>query len=106
MNPRKITVQAPLQIPEAPNNSAAFLHVVCTDTGFRFRWIPVQESPIYIRASTGEKMRLTMSLTSDISKLPKHGKAVLTFEDILVSDDGKTNYKTWNPSEWFQYERQ
>jgi hypothetical protein len=45
-----------------------------------------------------------MSLTSDISKLPKHGKVVLTFEELLVSDDGKTIYRDWNPSEWFRYE--
>jgi len=46
-----------------------------------------------------------MSLTSDISKLPKHGKAVLTFEEMLVSEDGKTTYTKWNPSEWFRYEQ-
>jgi len=83
----------------------AFLHVVCTDSGFQFQWVPLLDSPIYIRPETGDKFRLTMSLTSDISKLPKHGKAVLTFEEMLVSEDGKTIYTKWNPSEWFRYEQ-
>jgi hypothetical protein len=48
---------------------------------------------------------MTMSLISDISKLREHGKAVLTFEELLVRDDGQI-YLKWNPSEWFPYERE
>jgi len=107
MNPRNITVQAPPLIPKSTNRAKgrAFLHVVCTESAFRFRWVSLDESPIHIRPKTGEKRRLTMSLTSKISKLPKHGKVVLTFEEILVSDDGKI-YNKWSPSEWFPYEEE
>ncbi|MDP9292149.1 MAG: hypothetical protein M3O82_07295 [Verrucomicrobiota bacterium] len=44
-----------------------------------------------------------MSLTSDISELPAHGKVVLTFEDFLASEDGKPAYNAWKPNEWFEY---
>jgi len=37
--------------------------------------------------------------------MPKHGKVVLTFEEMLVSDDGKI-YLKWNPSKWFLYEQE
>ena len=105
MNPRKITVQAPPIIPKSPGKGFSFLHIVCTDSEFQFEWVPLNESPIYIRPKTGEKRRLTMSLTNDISKLPKHGKVVLTFEALLVSDSGEI-YKKWNPSEWFPHRRE
>ena len=104
MNARKVTVQAPPIFPKPPPGKGhAFVHVVCSESGFRFRWVPLNDSPIYIRPKTGEKCRLTMSLTSEISKLPKHGKVVLTFHELLVSNDGKKIYRTWKPTEWFPY---
>ena len=59
--------------------------------------------PIYIRAKTGQKARLVISLTSDISCLPAHGKIVLTFEEMLVCDGGNPVYAKWKTEEWFPY---
>jgi hypothetical protein len=103
MNPKTITVQAPVQVPLAPKEGLHFLHVLCGDSGFVFRWVSLADSPLYIRPKTGEKRRLIMSATSNMSELPAHGKVVLTFEEILASEDGKPAYTTWKPDEWFEY---
>jgi hypothetical protein len=103
MNPKQITVQAPIQIPPAPQSGGThFLHVIDTADGFAFRWVPLSDCPVYVRSTTGERARLTMSLTNRIADIPKHGKAVLIFEEFLATEDGSKRYSTWNPNEWFR----
>jgi hypothetical protein len=102
MNARKITFQAPVEIPEAPKVGAQHLYVLSDESGFHLKWVPLIECPLLERAKTGEKMHKTMSLTSDISHLPQHGKVVLSFEDILVSHDGRKIYRSWDPAEWIE----
>jgi hypothetical protein len=107
MNPRTITVQAPVRIPKPLNElkekGKCFLSTFGTDSGFIFRWVAVKDCPMYIRQKTGEKARLVIGLTSKIADLPRHGKVVLTFEEMLACEDNDKIYRTWKPSEWFPY---
>ena len=109
VNPKKVTFQAPLTLPPSPSRTAkvgmCFLHVVDTEDGFALRWVPTTDCPIYANTKTGEKMRLTMSLINCIVENKQHDKVILTFEELLSSDDGKKIYNEWKPSEWFKHQQ-
>ncbi len=104
LNRRTITVQAPLRIPKPiGGKETSFLYVFGTDSGFAFRWVRLKDCPMYIRPKTGQKARLVMSLTSEMSDLPTYGKVVLMFEEMLACEDNEKIYRTWKPGEWFPY---
>jgi hypothetical protein len=103
MNSRTITVQGPFLIPEPTGNNQT-LKLLCSDSGFVVRWVPITDCQLLIRPKTGEKRRITTSLMSNIKAIDAHDKTVLTFEELLVSEEpAKFPYLTWKPEEWFEY---
>jgi len=102
MNLRTITVPAPVQVPPG-GQKGSFLHPTHNGETFVFKWVHPTESPAFINPTTDEILRWTMSLDGGIQDLPKHGKAVIHFRDILVTDDGEVRYLEWDWSEWFPY---
>ena len=70
------------------------------DGGFVLQWRPVDECPVIVRQSTGERGRLIRAITNKITELPRFGKVTITVEEAIKLDNSEKIYNKWNEEDW------
>jgi hypothetical protein len=101
VHPKHYVFVAPIDIPTIRGGSRGGFFDVASDDGptHRLYWRSLEDWPVVVRQSTGERARLVKTIMNDVQTLPRQGRVTLTFEQCLCSE-GNELVDWWDEEDW------